>query len=133
MSLDAFINKFGGWSEGYKFYNDERTLRYDVKNPLYLLLLEDGNLEPQDGVTTICHIIDKSEALVPWACKMMSNRLLTDGVITLPSGEKIVRQMSYQEYENLVLAAKTAHKDKLEDAGEVGHIAHAWIENYIKA
>ena len=133
MSLDAFIDKFGGWTEEYKFYNDEVVLRYDVKNHLYLLLKPDGNLEPQDGVTTICHIIDKSDALVPWACKMMANRLITEGVLTLPSGEKIVRQMSYQDYEILVLGAKTAHKDKLEDAGEVGHVAHAWIERYIKS
>lgn len=130
--LDSFINKFGGMTEEYKFYADQVTLRYDVKNHVYLLLKEDGSLEPQDGVTTICHIIDKSNALIPWACKMMSNRLLADGVIHLPSGEKVVRQMTYPEFEALVTLAKGAHKEKLEEAGEVGHTAHAWIEDYIK-
>ena len=53
--------------------------------------------------------------------------------MTLPDGNRILRSMTWQEFENLVLASKTAHKDALEDAGDVGHIAHAWIERYIKA
>lgn len=131
MSVDSFINQFGGWTESYFFYNNEVELRYDPKAHVYLLVKGD-DLEPQAGVTNVCHIIDKSEALIPWACKQMAGMLLNDAVITLPDGIKQLRSMSYQEFENLVLASKTAHKDKLEEAGEVGHIAHAWIERYIK-
>ena len=41
--------------------------------------------------------------------------------------------MDFSEFEKLVLEAKGAHKEKLEEAGNVGHIAHAWIEDLIKA
>lgn len=133
MSLDQFISRFSGLSEEYKFYGGEVTLQYEPKSHTYFLVTGDS-LEEQAGVTETCHIIDKSEALVPWACKMMAGKLLAEApTMTLPTGDKIVRQMTWQEYENLVLAAKSAHKDQLEYAGDIGHQAHAWIEQYIKA
>src|SRR5271154_2239587 len=79
MEATKLINKFGGWTESYWFYVDSDNpieLRYDPKDHVYLLVTEDGQLEKQAGVTTICHIIDKSEALVPWGCKMMAQKLL---------------------------------------------------------
>lgn len=132
MSVDAFISKFGGLTEEYEFYGGDVVLHYDPKAHVYLLV-KDGDLIPQEGVTNVCHIIDKSEALIPWAVKQMAGMLLTQAVITLPDGQKQMRALPYQEFENLVLASKTAHKDKLEEAGDVGHVAHAWIERYIKA
>ena len=132
MSVDQLINNFGGLTEEYAFYNGEVILHYEPRAHQYLLA-KDGDLIPQEGVTSICHIIDKSHALVPWACKMMAAKLLAEGTIRLPDGQVIARQMSAQEFESLVLSSKDAHKEHLEDAGEVGHIAHAWIERYIKA
>ena len=35
--------------------------------------------------------------------------------------------------DDIIIRAKTAHKEKLEEAGAIGHIAHNWIEEYIKA
>lgn len=132
-SLNAFINKFGGWTESYWFYNGTIELRFDPKAHVYYLVNDSSGLEAQDGVTSICHIIDKSEALIPWACKMMAQKLfLTTPTMKLPAGETIVPQMAYADYEALVLTAKTAHKEKLEEAGKVGHAAHDWIEQYIK-
>lgn len=96
--------------------------------------MDGDSLELQDGVTNICHIIDKSEALIPWACKQMAIKILNEApIMALPTGERLVRQMTYQEFETLVLTGKTAHKEKLEEAGQVGHVAHAWIEEYIKS
>jgi hypothetical protein len=132
MNLDALITRWGGWTEEYHFYNDTVTLRYDPKEHVYYLVTGD-ELKRLDGVTSICHIVDKSEILIPWACKMMAGKLFaTSPVMTLPTGERVVRQMPWSEYESLVIAAKSAHRDKLEDAGEVGHTAHAWIEAHIK-
>jgi hypothetical protein len=133
MNLDAFITQFGGWTEEYKFYNDEITLRYDPKEHVYFLV-NNGELEILAGVTNTCGIIDKSEALVPWGCKMMRQKLLaTAPAMTLPTGERIVRQMAWEEFEKLTEEAKSAHKERLEDAGQVGHAAHDWVERYIKA
>jgi hypothetical protein len=125
--IDSFIEKFSGLTEEYKFYDGTVTLRYDPKDHVYLLVLPDGTLERQDGVTTICHILDKSNVLIPWACKMMSQKILA----TIPSIEEL-KALSYDSFTEKVNSAKSAHKEKLEDAGYVGNVAHAWIENYIK-
>jgi hypothetical protein len=133
VNIDSFITQFSGWTEEYHFYNGEVTLRYDPKEHVYFLV-NNGELEKLAGVTKTCGIIDKSEALVPWAAKMMAQKLFkTTSTMTLPTGEKIVPQMTWPDYEKLVNEAKSAHKEKLEDAGEVGHIAHDWVERYIKA
>jgi hypothetical protein len=136
--VDAFITKFGGLTEEYKFYNDTVTLRYDPKDHVYLLVTPEG-LERQDGVTTICHIVDKSNVLIPWAVKMMAQKLLAT-VQDFATGMNVKQEglpdyYSFHEpkFSDWINQAKSAHKDKLEDAGEVGHIAHAWIESYIKA
>lgn len=131
-TVDSFISAFGGLTEEYLFYNGEVCLHYEPRAHRYLLA-KDGDLIPQEGVTNVCHVIDKSEALIPWACKQQAGYLLNHAGVTLPDGNRILRSMTWQEFENLVLASKTAHKDALEDAGDVGHIAHAWIERYIKA
>ena len=52
MSLESLIQKFGGVTEEYTFYNGQVTLRYDPKDHVYLLATPDG-LEVQDGVTHI--------------------------------------------------------------------------------
>lgn len=132
MALEGFIKQFGGITEEYKFYNGEVTIRYDVDAHVYLLETEAGELEPQDGVTTVCHIIDKSAALVPWGCKMMAQKLFnTAPYMTSATGEELVG-FSRTELEKWVLDAKGAHKEKLEEAGAIGHSAHDWIEQYIK-
>lgn len=132
MSVEQFIARYCGLTESYWFYNNTIELVYNPKAHLYHRV-EGSNLIPLDGVTTVCHIIDKSEVLVPWACKMMALKLLVEApIITRTDGSRWLRVTSYEDFEALVLSAKTAHKDKLEDAGAVGHEAHAWIEEYIK-
>lgn len=129
MSLDSFINKFGGWSEEYFFYQGTVTLRYDPKKHIYYLLTDEGDLERLYGVTSVVHIIDKSEALVPWGCKMMSEKLMR----TIP-GSQVAGTiiMTQAELDKWITEAKGAHKEKLEEAGAIGHMAHNWVEQYIK-
>lgn len=136
--IDAFIQKFSGLTEEYKFYNGEITLRYDPKAHIYLLLKDDGTLEVQDGVTNIVHILDKSKVLIPWACKMMAQKLITTGEqfyerVNLGEGNQAAfYDIPEEKYLVWINEAKSAHKDKLDDAGEIGHQAHAWIETWIK-
>src|SRR5208337_4646482 len=125
--VDQFIKKFSGLTEEYTFYDGSVVLRYDPKDHVYLLIKPDGTLERQEGVTNICHILDKSVVLIPWACKMMAQKLIASIQFTDGSAE-----LNYDSFTKLVNLSKSAHKDKLEDAGEVGHSAHAWIEKYIK-
>lgn len=125
--LDTFISQFSGLTEEYSFYNGEVILRYEPKNHVYYLVTPKG-LVPQDGVTTVCGILDKSNALIPWACKMMAQEILDkvrEGIS--------LQYISWNEFESLILAAKSAHKKKLDAASYVGNMAHDWIEQYIKA
>lgn len=132
MSLETFIQKFNGMTEPYFFYNGSVELQYEPKDHVYYRII-DGEFVKQDGVTTVVHIIDKSDALIPWGCKMMAIKLLsTTPVSVTPLGVKLIPQMEYDDYEKIVLAAKNAHKEKLEEAANVGHEAHAWIESHIK-
>jgi hypothetical protein len=130
--IDEFITKFGGWTESYWFYDHTIELRFAPKEHVYYLVTPTG-LEPQAGVTNTCHIIDKSEALVPWACKMMAQKLLvTSPRRTIGDNSEQLDGMPWADYEKLITNAKTAHKERLEEAGIVGNLAHNWIEGYIK-
>lgn len=129
MSIRDFITRHGGWTEKYEFYDGEIELRYDPKDHVYLRVNEKGELEEQAGVTSVCHIVDKSDALVPWGCKMMAQKLLRTIPVSPTAGAYI---MSSEELEKWVLEGKSAHQERLEEAGAIGHIAHNWIEDFIK-
>lgn len=123
------------------FYEGSVVLRFDKENHVYHLVLENGETEIQDGVTTISNILDHSIYLVPWACKMMYLKLLR----TVPhgpeingdqygtwQGEKDMVILPWAEFDKIAQEAKSAHREKFEDAGDVGNMAHAWLEESIK-
>jgi hypothetical protein len=122
-NLDDFVSKFSNYSDEYHFYDNTITIVFDKKEHTYKLV-QDDELREIPSVTTVCHIIDKSNVLVPWSCKMMAQQIL-DTVVSngLPQ--------DYDEVERLVTKAKFAWKNKLEAAGDVGTIAHNWIEQWI--
>lgn len=133
QDVENLINRFGGWTESYWFYDNTVELRYDPKEHLYFLI-QDGKLTPVSGVSTITHIVDKSSALIPWGVKMSMEKLLRlIPILTLPTGEKHVGALTLDELNRLIVEAKTAPKDKLEEAGDIGSIAHAWLETYAKS
>ena len=135
--LDVFLNKFGPkLSESYWFYQNTVQLRFDPEAWVYYLVGDLGELTPQYGVTSIIKIIDKSMMLVPWAAKMVVEKLLrTLPVQLISTGPEdlnpltMVPAMSLAEFTRLALEAKGAHKERLEDAGTVGHQAHACLED----
>jgi hypothetical protein len=108
-------------SESYKFYNGTIELRYDPAAHVYFRVIGD-DLSPLDGVTTVCKIIDKSNVLINWAVKLTAERILSS--VQFPISE--------EELKAVVLKAKSAHRERLEDAGTVGKQAHNLIEEYIK-
>lgn len=131
--ISEFINKFKGRIRRYKFYDGQVTIEYDYDKHIYSLVTPTG-LEQLISSSSVGKIIDKSDALVPWACKMMEQKLLATVpmLMEMPDGQQGF--LSTEEgFKKLVAAAKTAHKDKLEDAGKVGSVVHDWIERYIKA
>lgn len=103
--------------------------------------MPDGSLVLQNGVTHVCHIIDKSKALMPWAVKMAlekMKRLLAARGFIVPVGadDNLVQSMPLlfeAVLDEIITSAKRADKESLHAAAETGHIAHDWIEQYIKA
>ena len=132
-SLENFIQKFGHVSESYWFYDHTVELRFDKEEHRYYRVGELGNLIAVPGVTTVCGIVDKSHMLVPWASKMCAQKMLRLMPTEMVDGVIKVKPLTLEDFTTLVLQAKSAHKDKLEDAGDVGHQAHSWLEQWIKA
>ena len=131
-NTEKFLKKYVNVTEEYKFYNDTITLRYDVKKHIYYRVEPEG-LIIVDGVTNICKIIDKSNVLIPWACKMMElklHKLIEPFVKSTESSNHL--SVSKNQLDMLITEAKSAHKDKLEEAGTIGKAAHSWIEDFIK-
>ena len=79
--------------ESYWFYKNTVELRYADAAHAYFLVLLDKLIE-QDGVTTVVKIVDKSDMLVPWGCKMMAQDLMANiSVYTAKSGVTMVPAM----------------------------------------
>lgn len=117
----------------FLFYNGEVVLRFDHDKHLYLRAREDGVWEIQDGVTTVCNIIDHSVYLMPWAVKMMYLKLLrTVPRCSTDKGGSVVGPVNWEDFDKLLVEAKKAHKEHFEDAGDVGDAAHKWIEASIR-
>jgi hypothetical protein len=111
------------------FYNGTVHLRFYADEHIYRLVRPDEEID-QDGTTTVVHIIDKSNALIPWGCKVMADKLLPSFAEYKDSNGFV--SIDVADLELLVLAAKSAHKEKLDEAAEVGKRAHAWIERHIR-
>jgi len=103
-----------------KFYNDTITLRFSERDHAYYREDADGTLELQDGVTQTCGIIDKSLYLIPWAVKMAAEKLLRTMPHTADLAGDFTESLEWDKFVQLVTEAKSAHKEKLVDAGDVG-------------
>lgn len=121
----------GSLSPPHFFYDGQIALRFDEPKWTWYLTREDGTYDRVFGVTKTCKIIDKSEVLMGWAKKqamlklqrLMGEHLGPDGAY----------QLFQHELDQIIVEAKKADKEILEAAGETGHDAHQWIENYILA
>jgi hypothetical protein len=131
MSLEEFKARFGTVTESYWFYKDSDCpveVRFNKeKHEYYLVDPELGNLTLLHSVSAVSHIVDRSVALIPWAAKATIEKLLR----IVPSVDGVV-SLSLDEFTKLALQAKTAHSDVLDDASDVGHKAHEWIEHEIR-
>lgn len=134
-SLQGFLNRFGGYTEGTWFYDHSVEIRFDKVNHKYFRVDPDlGNLIPLDNVSSVGHIIDRSPALIPWAAKVTIEKLLRTIPIERRGDVLVIPEMTLEKFTEIAMAAKSAHKDILDDAGDIGGMAHACIEaSIIKA
>ena len=122
--LEGFIQRFDNVTEEYSFYNGEITLRFNKDEHKYYRVTELGNLVPVNGVTNTVGIKDKSFMLTPWAAKVAIQKMLRLIPTEMVEGVIRIKPLTFEEFTVLALEAKTAHKDKLDEAGDIGHMAH---------
>lgn len=130
-SLEAFIQRHGHKTEEYHFYGDAVTLRFDTEEHVYYRVGELGNLIRLNGVTNVVGIIDKSMMLTPWAAKMAIQKLLRIMPTEMVDGIIRIKPLTFEEFTVIALEAKGAHKEKLDEASDIGHIAHKCLEDSI--
>lgn len=118
----------------YSFYNGEVTLYYDDAAHSYTRFDDaTGTMVEVPSVTTLLHIIDKSPALVPWSAKVCVELLRSKIVQVAQDGSvSLAYPASLEELEKLLDEAKNRHKTILEEAGDLGHLAHTCLEDSIK-
>ena len=130
--LEAFIQRHGHVTEEYSFYGGEVILRFNIDEWKYYRVARLGNLEPVNGVTNVVGIIDKSHMLTPWAAKMAIQKLLRIMPTEMVDGIIRIKPLTFEEFTVIALEAKGAHKEKLDEASDIGHIAHKCLEESIR-
>jgi len=131
-SLEQFIQRHAKVTESYWFYNHTVELRFSLEEWTYYLVCELGNLEAQNGVTGITKIIDKSDRLVPWSAKVMGLKMLRLMPTEMVNGVIRIKPLTFEEFTVIVMEAKSAHKDKLDEASDTGGLAHKCLEESIR-
>jgi hypothetical protein len=128
----SYKNKAGNFGPPYYFYYENGkptvTLRFSEQDHQYYEEIGD-RLEPRKNVTSILRIIDKSVYLMPWAAKVMGEKLLA----TIPRSKKgIIERITAEKFEALVKSSKSAWREKRDAAADIGNRAHACLETAIR-
>jgi hypothetical protein len=111
------------------FYRGEVEVKIDSTNHRYYLVTPDRKLVLLPGSSSVVKLIDKSEALMNWACSQMEAAVIAEvPVIELEDGQRMVRQMPVAMLETILAMAKRAHKTTFLAAADLGHAAHALDE-----
>lgn len=103
-----------------KLYNGEVTIIFYPDSHRYKLEDEKTYLVSATGATGI---LDKSQALIPWACNLMGEYIL--GYI------ENTDHLDRDELTKIVGEGKKQHTVKKEEAGNIGNAVHEWIELFV--
>jgi len=69
--------------------------------------------------------------LTPWAAKVAIQKLLRLMPTEMVEGVIRIKPLTFEEFTTIALEAKSAHKDKLDEASDIGHLAHKCLEESI--
>ena len=120
------------------YYGGTVELRFDKESWTYYRVEKDGRLTRQEGVTSVLHkAIDKSAPLMAWAVKTamakLKKILIERGFCNYDVESGFQPTLFEAILDEIITEAKKADREALESAGEVGHVAHKWVEDYITA
>lgn len=98
----------------------DKTIMFYPTSHQYKLVVGEKKSDWQtiDSVSRICGIVDKSDALLIWA-----SRLCSDYLLSLPVNRRT---------DDEVKIAVNKHREKKEEAANIGTLAHARAEEFIK-
>jgi hypothetical protein len=112
--------------KSYKFYDDSIEIFFDVANHDYYKFNQGGDREEIDGVTTVLGVISKPY-LTAWASKLavltIKDRMLNPDLSFKP--------ITTEQFLALLDEAKKKHKERLNEAGDIGTLAHNALEDSI--
>lgn len=103
--------------EVHDLYNGEVKVKFYPNSHRYQL---EGEKTYLIGVTTACGMKDKSAALLIWASRLSRDYLLE----RIESGEPITKED--------IERAVNIHKERKEEAADIGSQIHDWIETYVE-
>jgi hypothetical protein len=116
--------------EVHELYDGAVVINFHPASHRYYLTHLDGKKLPRQrqlgGVTSITGLLDKSRALMPWA-----TRMYTEKVVELLGEDETVKY-SYQEITSMLSVGEVAHTEKKEAAATVGDYVHKFAEEYSK-
>ena len=131
--LDGLLKQYNHLGESLWFYNHTEELKFNRKIWTWFRVVG-GNLEKLYGVTNVVHIIDKSAPLMAWCKKRCMERLRRLMVERAGGGsEDALMQLYIGTLDEIIKEAKRADEDEKDAACDTGHLAHEWIEHYVKA
>jgi hypothetical protein len=133
--VSAQFDWLGVQPSEYLFYNKTVALYYDDEDGkhCYFRYDEAGNVVIIPSVTSAVKIIDKSSALTQWASNMACDHIREAFDFYLNAEMGRFADLTTDKIEAWLATAKYAHRNFKEAAGDTGHIAHGWIEEFIKA
>ena len=133
---DWMVVEGDGWGDddvveqmsGYSFYEGTEKLFFDPGPHVYFKYDAEGNRQDVDGVTTVLSCVAKP-FLVPWATKL-AVECLQGYLINKETGA--INPFTTEQLHQWLHEAKNKHKERLETAGDIGHLAHECLEKTIQ-
>jgi hypothetical protein len=119
----------------YKLYGGDVELLFDKeKHSYYVRLRGKDDLKKVVSSTGITGTLDKP-ALVPWAVMLAANEIIakTETNTYMDHDVRRLHSMPFDEFREIVLDAKKEYRRVSQEALDIGHIAHDWLENIQKA
>jgi hypothetical protein len=114
---------------GYSFYNSKIKLFFDASKHEYYRFNKEGERVEVPGCTTVLKTaIDKSQMLMPWATKLAIDTLK----LRMFNPDGTLKSYSTEELFSWFAEAKDKHKERLDEAGDIGHVAHDALERTIQ-
>jgi hypothetical protein len=131
--LSLIIKKYNDLSAPHFFYNNEVALRFSPSRWEWLREALEGLLHV-DGVTTVLKATDGTalDPLINWSIKQGFDKFRRL-IIERHLGPNQAIELWESELDALIVEGKKGAREKLEDAGMCGTMAHAHLEKIAKS